>query len=92
MLAVAEVVGVEADYAALVVGDSAVYVHAGEVLQVLFFIKPRVIVWQFDVAVDGERPQLSHAVDAPVSEVAGGVVGDAVERVGHWSSLSWMVP
>lgn len=54
-------------------------------------IKPRVVFWQFDVSVDGERPQLRHAVDAPVSEVAGIVVGDAIERVGHWWSLMWVL-
>ena len=91
VVSVSEVVGVEADYAALVVGDSAVNFDVGVHLNHVGKIKPWVVFWQFDVAVDGERPHLCHAVDAPVGEVSGGVVGDAVEGVGHWFLLSWMM-
>ena len=84
VVSVSEVVSVEADYAALVVGDSAVNFDVGVHLDHVGEIKPRVVFWQFDVSVDGERPQLRHAVNAPVGEVAGGVVGDTVKRVTHW--------
>ena len=89
VLPVAEVVGVEADGVSFVISDSAVNFDVGVQFEHVGRIKPRVIFRQFDVAVDAVRPQLCHAVDALVSEVFGGIVGDTGERVGQWLSLMW---
>ena len=47
------------------------------------------VFWEFDVAVDGKRPHLCHAVDSLVGEVAGGATGDTVKGVGHWCFPFW---
>ena len=65
------------------------YFDVGVRLKRVGKIKPWVVFWKLNVAVDAERPHLRHTVDAPVREVSGGVVGDAGERVGHLFSLMW---